>query len=731
MPTLLLDRRTFLRVAALAGGGLVLAPCLEPFGALTAAELEQAALGAFIRIAADGAITLVAKNPEIGQGVKTMLPMLIAEELDADWNRVTVEQAPSDPARFGDQFAGGSRATPNNWDELRRVGAAGRTLLVSAAALTWKVPEAECRAALGVVTHAGSGQKLGYGKLAARAAALPPPDLQSVRLKDPKDYTLIGTPRRSVDTPAITTGKPLYGIDVRVPGMLFAVFEKCPVFGGKAASANLDAVKAEPGVRQAFVVEGGSALSGLLSGVAIVADSWWAAKSAREKLVVQWNEGAAAELSSDGFARRAAEFAGAAPARVLRKDGDVSAALASAARTVRASYAYPFLSHITLEPQNCTARMDGGKLEIWAPSQTPQSGRQLVSQVLGIAESDIAIHILRSGGGYGRRLSNDYMVEAAWIARAAGAPVKLLWTREDDMRHDFYRPAGFHHLEGGVDAAGRLVAWRDHFVTFGEGEKFAPSSGIQPTEFPARFVPNFELGASLLPPLIPTGAMRAPGSNALAFVFQSFLDELAQAAGADALKFRLDLLGESRLVSEPDGHAGYDTGRARGVLEEVAERSGWGRRTLPKGSGLGVAFHFSHLGYFAEVVEASVQGDEVGVKQVWVVGDIGSQVINPLNAQHQAQGAALEGLSHAMGQEITIERGRTVQSNLSEYPLLRFAEAPPVDVYFRTTDHPPTGLGEPALPPVIPALCNAIFAASGRRVRALPLSRAGLRWART
>jgi isoquinoline 1-oxidoreductase beta subunit len=731
MATALLDRRTFLRVAVLAGGGLVLAPCLEPFGGLTAAELEQAALGAFIRIAANGAITIVAKNPEIGQGVKTMLPMLIADELGADWDHVTVEQASSEPARFGDQFAGGSRATPNNWDVLRRVGAAGRTMLISAAALTWKVPEAECRAASSAVSHARSGRKLGYGKLAARAATLPPPDLQSVQLKDPKDYAIIGTSRRGVDTPAITTGKPLYGIDVRVPGMRFAVFEKCPVFGGKVVSANLDAVKAEPGVHQAFVVEGGTALNGLLSGVAIVADSWWAAKCAREKLAVQWNEGAAAGLSSEGFARRAAELASAAPARMLRKDGDVNAALASAAQRVRASYSYPFLSHATLEPQNCTARMDGGKLEIWAPSQTPQSGRELVSQVLGIPESDIAIHLVRGGGGYGRRLSNDYMVEAAWIARVAGAPVKLLWTREDDLRHDFYRPAGFHHLEGGVDAGGRLVAWRDHFVTFGEGEKFAPSAGIQPTEFPARFVPNFELGASVLPPLVPTGALRAPGSNALAWVFHSFLDELTHAAAADPVKFRLDLLGEPRVVSEPDGRAGYDAGRARGVLEEVAERSGWGKRALPKGSGLGVAFHFSHLGYFAEVVEAGVEGDEVRVKQVWVVGDIGSPVINPLNAEHQAQGAVLDGLGQAMGLEITIERGRTVQSNLSDYPLLRLADAPPVDVHFRTTDHPPTGLGEPALPPVIPALCNAIFAASGRRVRALPLSREGLRWART
>ena len=730
MSSLALDRRTFLRVTALAGGGMLIAPVLGRFrGLAAAAEVEQAALGAFIRIAGNGAITIVAKNPEIGQGVKTMLPMLIAEELGADWKDVTVEQAPSDEARFGEQFAGGSSATPDNWDELRRVGAAGRTMLIAAAAQTWRVPEAECRAAASAVTHVRSGRKLGFGKLAARAASVPPPDLKTVTLEDPRDFTLIGRPQRGVDTPAIATGKPLFGIDVKVPGMLYAVFEKCPVFGGKVVSANLDAVQAEPGVRRAFVVEGGTELTGLLSGVAIVAESWWAAKRAREKLVVQWNEGSAAAVSSAAMTRRAAELAEQPPARLLRRDGDMRAALAGAARTVKASYAYPFLSHAPLEPQNCTAGVDGGKLEIWAPTQTPQSGRELVAKTLGIPEGDIAIHMVRAGGGFGRRLSNDYMVEAAWIAREARAPVKLLWTREDDMRHDFYRPAGWHHLEGGVDAAGRLVAWRDHFVTFGEGERFAPAAGIRPTEFPARFVPHFELGASVLPPLVPTGALRAPGSNALAFVFHSFLDELAHAAGADPLQFRLDLLGEPRVVSEPDGKAAYDAGRARAVLMDVGERSGWSRRALKNGTGMGIAFHFSHRGYFAEVVEARVEDGAVGVEHVWVVGDIGSTIINPLNAEHQVQGAVLEALSHAMAQEITIERGRTEQSNFTEYTLLRHAQAPPVDVHFRITEQPPTGLGEPALPPAIPALCNAIFAASGRRVRTVPLSREGLRWA--
>jgi len=734
---LALDRRMFLRVTALAGGGLLLAPVLEPLDrALAATKASKAAtaavatIGEFIRIAPDGAITIVAKNPEIGQGVKTMLPMLIADELDADWASVTVEQAPSDPARFGDQFAGGSRATPNNWEPMRRAGAAGRQLLITAAAAAWNVPASECDAAASKVTHRPSGRKLGYGELAERAAKLPAPDLQSVTLKDPKDYTIIGKATPGVDVKAITMGKPIFSIDFTLPGMLYAVFEKCPVFGGKVTSANLDVVKAQPGVKQAFVVKGGAELNGLLDGVAIVADTWWAAKTAREKLQVQWDEGAAANVSSTEMAKRAADLASAPPARSLRKDGDVARALAGAAKTVKASYAYPFISHATLEPQNCTARFTDGKLELWSTTQTPQNGRELVARTLGMEGGDITIHMVRAGGGFGRRLSNDYMAEAAAIAKQVpGTPVKLLWTREDDMHHDMYRPAGWHHLEAGVDAGGKLIAWRDHFVTFGEGEKFAPSAGMQPTEFPARFVPNFELGASVLPPLVPTGALRAPGSNALAFVFHSFIDELATAADRDAVRFRIDLLGDPRVVAEPDGKAAYDAGRMRGVLERVAEKSGWGKRTLPSGTGLGVAFHYSHLGYFAEVVEAQVDAGAVKVNRVWVAADIGSVVINPLHAENEAQGAVLEGLSHAMGQEITIERGRAQQGNFTEYALLRHAQAPPVEVEFVKTDHPPTGLGEPALPPVIPALCNAIFAASGQRVRTLPLARAGLRWA--
>ena len=710
-------------------GGLTLA-----FTVASKAEAQDDAvkpLNAYVRVAPNGKVTIQAKNPEVGQGIKTMLPMLIAEELDVAWEDVVIETAPNDPKAYGRQFAGGSMATPLHWEELRRVGAVARAMLIEAAATAWNCGPGDCATVPGNVIHKPSGKKRTYGSLALACANVTPPDPKSLTLKDPKTYTIIGKPKAQYDVAKIVTGQPLFGIDVRRPGMLYATFEKAPVFAAKVASADLDAAKAVKGVRKAFVVEGdpnafspggGVIGQGLMPGVAVVADSWWAARKGRDKLNTQWAEHPTSKQSSKSFAEKAKALAAGKAQRTPRNDGDVDAALKASAKTVEAAYFYPFLSHANLEPQNCTAEYKDGKLEIWAPTQFPEPGRQLTAKTLGMKPEDITVHMIRGGGGFGRRLANDYMVEAAWIARETGAPVKLLWTREDDMAHDHYRPAGFHFFRGGVDAAGNVTAWHDHFVSFGEGQGFAPSAGMSPAEYPARFVPNCRLEASVMPLGVPTGPLRAPGSNALAFVMQSFIDELAHAANADPLAFQIKLLGEKDVVGEAP--AAYGAGRMRGVLKAVGEMSGWSnRKKLPKGEGLGVACYYSHLGYFAEVAHVAVAADgAVKVKKVWVAADVGSQIINPHGAMNQVQGSVLDGLSEALHQQITIDAGRVEQSNFTDYPLMRISDAPAVEVQFLKTNFPPTGLGEPALPPAIPALTNAIFAATGKRVRSLPIT---------
>jgi isoquinoline 1-oxidoreductase beta subunit len=738
-----LDRRTFLHVSALAGGGLVIglyAP--RAAGQRTGGPGSGATLdpGAYITVNPNNTFTIVAKNPETGQGIKTALPQIIADEFDVDWTQVSIRQADLDP-KYAPQTEGGSRAIPSNYQNMRLVGAGGRLLMLNAAAAEWNVPVGELTTGSGTVRHARSNRTATYASLAARALAQPTPDRAAVEaaLKNPRDFKIIGQRIRGVDTLDIVTGRARFSIDEAPAGTLYAVYEKCPVFGGKAVAANLDEIKKLPGVRYAFVIDAaGQGNNSLASGVAIVADSWWIANDARRSLKVTWDEGPVAGESTAGYLAQCRDMAAriaAAPPVPPQKGGavigDVEAAFKTAAKVVEAEYYFPLLSHAPLEPQNSTAHYHDGRLEIWSPSQIPNLQHPALGS--GLAPENITMHLVRAGGGFGRRLVSEYDIEVALIARlvteertAAGqpsVPVKLLWTREDDMAHDQYRPAGAHYFKAGLDASGRLIAYRDFIGS--------TNSVLPANEFPRGFVDNVLVMAEQVKPFsVPTGALRAPPTNGVSFVIQGFLDEVAVAAGQDPIQYRLDLLNSPK----GEGAAGgFNPARARGVLEAVRDMSGWDerRRSLPKGTGLGAAFQYAHAGYVAYIVDLSVDAKKaVTVNRVWCAVDIGRQIVNPSQSENLVHGGFIEAMSHLMDWEVTIEKGRVVQSNFHQYQPTRMSQAPgEIHVRFLQTDYDPTGLGEPSLPPAVPAIVNALFAATGDRIRSLPLSKHGYRWA--
>lgn len=716
-----LDRRRFLQLAGVTGGGLILAFSLPT---ARAAPLSATfAPNAYLQISSAG-ILIFAPHPEIGQGVKTSLPMIIAEELDADWREVQIRQAPIDAARYGTQSAGGSMSIPRSWDPLRNAGAVARILLKTAAAAQWQVPIDECRSAMGRIHHDTSGRSRSYLELADQAATLPLPDPSSVTLKSRTDYRLLNTRVRGVDNPQVVTGAPLFTADLRLPGLRVAVYVKCPAIGGRVVEANLTEIRALPGVVDAFVLEGNGEVVELKPGVAIIAKDTWSAFQARRQLRIRWDETAAATDSWSLARSRAAELLPSRGAETVLERGDVDAAWTTAAKTVEGVYEYAFLAHAHLEPQTTTAWYHEGRLEIWAPTQTPQRALGNVANVLGIEPQRITLHQMRAGGGFGRRLMNDFVCEAAAIAMRSDQPVRLQWSREDDMAHDFIRAGGFHSLKAAVDAQGRAIAWQNHFVTFtADGTRPVVGGDLRANEDLPQLIENFRYTRSMLPWQSPCGFWRAPGASVFAFPLQSFLHEISVAAGRDHLQFLLELLGEPRWLP-PANRSALHTGRAAAVLRLAAERAGWGK-ALPSGRAQGLAFYFSHAAHVAEVVELSVDpAGHITVHEVTVAADVGP-IVNLSGAEAQAEGCVIDGLSALHAQALTHERGRVQETNFDRYPLLRMGSDPQVHAHFIQSDYPPSGLGEPVLPPLAPALCNAVFTATGRRIRRLPISAEG------
>jgi isoquinoline 1-oxidoreductase beta subunit len=707
--TATVSRRDFLRAGA-AGTTLLLGvvvPLRRPgLGRLAppapGGPVAPLAPSAFLEVDATGAVTVWVTKSEMGQGVQTALPMLVAEELEADWNSVRVRQADADP-RFGDQDTGGSQSVSSLWDPLRTAGAQAREMLVAAAAARWTVPASECRAERGAVIHPPTGRRLAYGDLVAEAAALPVPE--HPRLKSASEYRLIGRDVPRLDLPNKVNGSAGYGIDVRVPGMLYASIARCPVFGGRMSGYDAAAARAVPGVRE--VVE-------IPSGVAVVADSTWAAFQGKRALACRWDEGAAGKLDSPRIAGLLRARA-ALPGDLARNDGDASRALARAARRIEAEYEVPFLAHAPMEPMNCTAHHTGDRCEVWAPTQVPSWTTTEVSKALGLAPEQMTVHVTLLGGGFGRRLLFDFVIEAAQVSKQIGAPVQVVWTREDDLQHGWYRPTSLHRLAAALDAKGRPTAWFHRIV--------APSINAQrwPERFQARLDQDAVDGAADLPyafpnlrvefgPLstpVPVSWWRSVYASQNAFANECFVDEVAHAARQDPVAFRRALL--------------QGAPRHRRALELAAEKAGWGV-PLPRGRARGVAVHqlFGQT-IVAQVAEVSIEGGRPRVHRVVCAIDCGT-VVHPDGVRAQMESGVVYGLSAALHGAITIKGGAVEQTNFDSYPVLRMNEMPAVEVHLVPSTEAPSGAGEPAVPPIAPAVANAVFALTGRPVRRLPIS---------
>jgi isoquinoline 1-oxidoreductase subunit beta len=725
---LTMGRRTFFKLAGASAAGLVIGFHLgdRAFAAETPQGGNLQTMNAFIRIAPDNTITIYSKCPEIGQGIKTSFGVIIADELDADWNHVVMEQADINPKVYGSQGAGGSTSIPRAWNQLRQAGAGAKAMLIAAAAKKWNVNVAEITAKDSVLSHAASGKTATYGALAAAAAKMPVPDPKSLALKTRAEYRLIGKRYRGVDDAKVVTGQPLFGIDVQLPDMVHANFTKCPAVGGKVKSFNADEIKAQPGVIDAFVVEGTGVPAEVMPGVAIIAKDTWSAFQAKNKLKVEWDESEASKDSTSQFSAQAKKLAPNFPAKPDDNVGDVDKAFAQGAKTVEAYYEYPFAAHATLEPMNTTAHWHDGVMELWVPTQQPDRGMAQAAKMLGLDDGKVVVHQTRVGGAFGRRGTNDYMMEAAAIAQKVKGPVKLTWTREDDFAHDFYRPSGYHQFKAAIDKDGRLDAWQEHFITFtANGKRPVAGGAHSDTLNVSTIAPNLRRASTMLPLMIPTGSWRAPGDNAQVFAAQSFVHELSTAAGRDHVAFLLDAVNRNVPELAPKKNVNFSPARASAVIKLCAEKAGWGK-TLPKGSGLGLAWCYSHAGHVAQAVELSVDANKrIKIHRIVAVIDVGP-VIDMAGAEAQAQGASTDAVSTAIGLQLNIENGRVRQQNYNDYPILRMPFAPmAIDVFFIQSDNPPTGLGEPAFPAMAPALGNAIFTATGERVRSLPLRNLG------